>query len=467
MRTPQLWWAPCVVCGIVTAAAGQATATGPTTESAATQPTATQPTATQPTATQPTATQPTATQPANARQAYNPLTTEQLTGDWGGARTWLADRGLTFNLGMTSILQSNAHGGVRTHDADRFSGSVDLEATLDLEAMKLLKGGKLYVFTQGSWDDGVSGHGYPGDLLGVNGDATGDEAIDVRELWYEQSFLDNKVRVRFGKINLSVDFDTNAYANDETSQFMNVGLINTFNLPFPGAALGALGAQIVTTPCEWFYFGAGAADAQGDWRETGLHTAFHEEDYFFGIFEAGLTPTFKTRRGALPGSYRVGLWYDPQPKAKFFDDLDGRRITIPYKRDDAGFYTSIDQLVLKEKPREDNDHQGLGLFFRYGYAPRDVNEINHFWSVGGQYLGLIPTRDEDVIGFGVAQGILSDRLKLQGENPHRETALELYYALKVTGWLTISPDFQWILDPGGRHEAQDAFVVGVRFQAAF
>jgi len=413
------------------------------------------------------ASQPVETQPASENQAYNLLTTERLTGDWLGARTWLEDQGLTFNLGMTSIYQGNAHGGVRTHDAGRFSGSVDLEATLDLEAMKLINGGTLYVYTQGSWDDGVSGHGYPGDLLGVNGDATGDEAIDVLELWYEQSFLDKKVRIRAGKINLSVDFDTNAYANDETAQFLNGGLINTFNLPFPGAALGSLGAQVVTSPCDWFYFGAGIADAQADWRETGLHTAFHEGAYFTSLFEGGLTPTFKTPWGVLPGAYRVGLWYDPQPKAKFFDDLDGRRLTVPYKRDDIGFYTSIDQLVLKEKPREDDDHQGLGLFLRYGYAPRDVNEINHFWSVGGQYQGLIPTRDEDVVGFGVAQGILSDRLKLQGENPGRETALGLYYALKLTGWLTISPDFQWILNPGGRHEAQDAFVVGVRFQAAF
>ncbi|MBP7935784.1 MAG: carbohydrate porin [Phycisphaerae bacterium] len=447
MRWSTYWWVPWL---LATPGAAETTEIPPTTRIT-------------PSAT----TQPAETQPSGEDEPYSLLTAERLIGNWGGARTRLEERGLTFSLGLTSIYQGNAHGGLRTRGADRFSGSVDLETTFDLEAMRLLQGGTLYIYTQGSWDDGVSGHGHPGDYFGVNGDATGDEAIDVLEMWYEQSLLDKQVRVRVGKINLSVDFDTNAYANDETSQFLNGGLINTFNLPFPGEALGSLGAQVIVAPGEWFYFGAGIADAQADWRETGLHTAFHEEDNFTSLFEAGFTPTFKTPWGVLPGGYRVGLWYDPQPKAKFFDDLDGRRLTVPHKSDDTGFYTSLDQMVFKEKPGEDDDHQGLGLFFRYGYAPGDVNELNHFWSIGSQYLGLIPTRDEDVVGFGVAQGILSDRLKLQGDDPGRETALELYYALKVTGWLTISPDFQWILNPGGRHEARDAFVAGVRFQAAF
>lgn len=404
------------------------------------------------------------TQPAPEEPAakWDLATTERLTGDWGGGRTWLEEHGITLSLSVTNIFQQNAHGGLRTHNAHRVSGSYDLELTLDTAAMKLWKGGTLYAYAEGSWDEGVSGRGYVGDLFGVNYDAGGAQEIQLRELWYEQSFFDEKLRVRFGKLDFLIDFNTNAFANDSTAQFLNSGLNFSPNMPIPDPGHGI---QLVTTPCEWFYFGAGVADAEADVRETGFRTAYHGPDNFFSIYEIGFTPQFETGWGKLPGSYRFGLWYDPQPKPVFFDDIGGRVRTVPMKRDDGGWYMSFDQVVWRENPAEEGDEQGLGLFFRYTYAPGDANWVEDFWSVGGQYQGLIPTRDDDVVGFGVAQGLLSSELRKLFVRPQRETALELYYRIQVLPWLTISPDFQWILNPGGEG-GRDAFVAGVRLQMA-
>jgi len=179
-----------------------------------------------------------------------------------------------------------------------------------------------------------------------------------------------------------------------------------------------------------------------------------------------LEPVFKTARGELPGAYRLGMWYDPQRKDRFFNDLGGRRRTVPVKTDDVGFYLSFDQLVFKEVPAAAEDSQGLGLFLRYGFAHGDVNAVENFWSLGAQYQGLIPTRDDDVLGFGVAQGILSEQLRKTGADPDRETVLELYYNALVFPWVTVTPDFQWILNPGGEN-GRDAFVAGMRVQMSF
>ena len=407
--------------------------------------------------------QPTIAPTADAPIPFDPLTGERLTGDWYGGRPNMEDRGVTIDLGLTTIYQHNAHGGVRTYSAHRISGSYDLELTFDFEAMELWNGGVLYAVAEGSWDDGVSDSGYVGDLFGVNGDAGGDRAIDLTELWYEHSFFDGKFRVRLGRIDLGVDFETNAYANDEVGQFLNNGLVNAANVPMPDIGHGI---QFVATPCEWFYFGAGVADAHADARQTGFRTAYHGPDDFFSIYEFGITPEFETAWGMLPGGYRFGLWYDPQPKEMFFNDLGGRRRTLPIKTDDVGFYASFDQAVFREDPEAEGDEQGLGLFCRYAYAHSDVNELEHFWSVGGQYQGLIPTRDDDILGFGVAQGVLSRELRYTGVDPRRETALEVYYSAQVLPWLTIAPDFQWILRPGGENE-RDAFVAGIRLQLSF
>ncbi len=398
-------------------------------------------------------------------QPYSLGSTDRLTGDWGGKRAWLEERGVEVSLSLTAIYQQNVHGGVRTRNAHRVTGSYDLELTFDLEKTSGWQGAKAYIFGQGGWGDGISELGYVGELFSVNTDATGDRAIDVLEFWIEQSFLGEKLRVQVGKINLSNEFLTNAYANDETAQFLNYALVLPQQVPIPGDAWGHLGAQAVFSPTDWLYLSAGVADAQADYRETGLNTAFHGEDYFFGIFEFGLTPTLSSTRGNHSGNYRFGVWYDPQPKPEFFN-ANGIARRIPFQRDDVGFYTSCDQLVFKENG-DDDDTQGIGVFLRYGFAHAEVNELEHFWSAGAQYKGLLPTRDEDVIGFGVAQGIVSRFVKRIGETPHRETALELYYNIQVAPWLNISPDFQVILDPGGRGDGKDAFVAGLRVQASF
>jgi len=386
------------------------------------------------------------------------LTAERLSADWGGARTWLEERGVSVDLSLTTVFQQNVRGGLRTHNAHSVSGSYDLEITLDFGRMKLWPRGQVYALAEGSWDEGVSR--YVGDLFGVNTDAAGDRSIDVTELWYEQMLLDQKLRVRFGKLDLTVDFDTNTAANDETSQFLNYGLVQTANIPFPARGQGI---QFVATPVEWFYLGAAVADAEADDRTAGFRSAYHGRDDFFSIYEFGFAPAPRTGWGVLAGNYRFGLWYDPQPKPRFFNDLGGRLRAVPHKRDDAGFYVSWDQVIFRENPQTEADEQGLSLFGRYGYAHADVNAVEHFWSVGAQYLGLVPTRDEDVLAVGVAQGVLSEQLRREGADPHRETAIEVYYRCQVLPWLTVSPDFQWILRPGGEN-GRDAFVAGLRLQ---
>jgi porin len=411
---------------------------------------------------------PSATRPAETPEAESRsdlFQNDRLTGDWTGWRPKLEDAGVFLDLSMTNVFQQNVKGGVRTRNAHRVSGSYDLELKLDFEALKLWKGGTLYAWAEGSWDSGISGHGYVGDLFGVNFDAIGNQEIYLGELWYEQSFLDDKLRVRLGKLYLPTDFDTNVLANDSSTQFLNSALVNAPSIPEIFQNYGQ-GIQFIAKPCEWFYFGAGVTDADANRLETGFSTAFHGPADFFSMYEFGLTPAFETAWGKLPGNYRFGLWYDPQPKAQFFDDLGGRRRRIPMRTDDAGFYTSCDQVVIRESPSVEGDEQGFGLFCRYAYAPGDLNVIEDFWSVGGQYQGLIPTRDKDVLAFGVGQGILSRNLRLTGADPHRETALELYYNIQVLPWLALTPDFQWILRPGGEN-GRDAFVAGVRLQMSF
>ena len=114
--------------------------------------------------------------------------------------------------------------------------------------------------------------------------------------------------------------------------------------------------------------------------------------------EIGLMPKFNSANGELSGTYRFGTWYQPYPKQVFRDTLDGA-LAEKYRSGDMGFYFGFDQLVWKENS-DIKDKQGISVFGRYGYAHGDVNRIEHFWSVGGQYVGLDPRPGQGRAGIG-------------------------------------------------------------------
>jgi len=401
---------------------------------------------------------------SNAEQAEHMLSRDTLTDGFWGLNHALEPSGIDFSLTLSNVYQVNTQGGTSTHRRQgRWTGRYDLEMNADLYKLANIEGGSLYMLSRGSWSrqdiDGTS----IGSFFGVNGVADGRESFNIIQFWYQQSFMENTLQLRIGKLDMTggfecrgcpVSFDGNVYANDESGQFLNAALVNNPTIPFPDYGLGAV---VHWNPIEHWYISFGAADAQADKRETGFNTTFHDEDYFIYVAETGVTPQMESANGPLQGAYRVGCWYDPQPKAH-------ADATKEY-RDDAGFYLSCDQLLAREN-NDSEDTQGLGAFFRYGYAPGKTNDLTNFYSFGVQYQGLFAGRDEDVLGLGYAHGCFSDRAEVTYTEDY-ESAAELYYSAQVTPWMNLSPSLQYITNPGGDSSISDAVVLGMRALVTF
>jgi len=391
---------------------------------------------------------------------------DALAGSLFGGRDLLADNGIEVEFGLTNVYQNNVRGGLSTHNhKGRFSGSYDIEMEIDAEKLFGLKGGSFYMLAEGGWTDteGINETSV-GSYFGVNGDAAGNRSMDVTELWYEQILHDeHDLRLRVGKMDLTggfecrgcpVAFDGSLYANDETGQFLNNALINNPTIPFPDRGLAT---SVYFSPQDSdVYISAAIADAQADARETGFNTTFHDEDYFFSIAEAGFASHIESDKGTMPGAYRFGMWYDPQPKA----NSDSAKSY----RDDNGLYTSFDQMLYKEN-NDSEDSQGIGAFFRYGYAPSKTNDVTNFFSTGLQYKGLCEYRDDDVLAVGFAQGNFSDSANMTYTDDH-EAVYEVYYNAQLTAAISLTPSLQYIVNSGGNSEG-DAVVFGARLQMLF
>jgi porin len=329
-----------------------------------------------------------------------------------------------------------------------------------MEKLFNLTGGRVYALARGGWSNGINNYSV-GSIFGVNGLEFGNEPIQLWELYYEQRLFNDTLLARFGRVDLSngfdchdcpATFDGNTYANDETFQFLNNSLINNPTIPFTDPGLGAI---LHFAPVEWFYISGAVVDAKEASNESGLNTSFSGPSHVFSIYELGFMPRLSSKNGRMHGAYRAGFWYEPQAKERM--DGNGK------ESDDVGYYLSFDQMLFKENAIE-GDTQGLGAFARYGWADGEVNDVTNFWSVGAQYQGLVERRDNDVLAVGVGQGILSRHADFTASN---ETALECYYNMELTPWLHVSPDIQYIFNPGGDSSVNDAVVLGVRIEVTF
>lgn len=368
-------------------------------------------------------------------------------GFWGLNDT-LADSGIEIGAGLTSVYQVNTRGGTgTTTHSGRHTGRYDLEMSLDLQTLLGIDGGSFFIHGWGGWPDteGIDGHSV-GSAWGINAMSIGNRSMDIVEAFYEGPFLGDNVTIAIGKLDFTGIFDASEYADDECCQFLNAAFIDDPTIPFPEQGLGIVLNWDIT---DSWYLMSGVIDAQGDARETGFHTAFHGDDYFFYALETGITQD--------DGTWRVGLWYDPQPKAN--------SDRIVNERDDLGFYTSCDQPLTKENDNPE-DSQGLGGFVRYGYAPSPTNDLTNFWSVGLQYQGLIDGRDDDVFGVGYAQGFFSDSASATYPDDY-ESVVETYYNAQITPWLHVSPAVQYVTNPGGSSTVDDAIVLTLRTAMTF
>jgi len=365
------------------------------------------------------------------------------TNGFFGLNNKLADSGIEFGGGLTYVYQTNVKGGTSTNDRrGRHVGRYDLEMSMDLENLLGIEGGSFFVHGWGGWpnEEGIDGHSV-GSAWGINALSVGNRGLDIVEAFYEGPFFSDNLTIAVGKLDFTGIFDASEYADDECCQFLNAALVDDPTIPFPSQGLGVVLNWAITD--SWYLMG-GVADAQADGREIGFRTTFHKDDYFFYALETGVTVGNDT--------YRVGLWNVPQPKGS------------NNKRDDVGVYTSCDWLVYEENPGSE-DGQGLGTFFRYGYAPSKKNDLTNFFSLGLQYQGLFDSRDDDVFGLAYGRGFFSNTATDYAED--YESVCEAYYNAQITPWFVFGPSIQYVANPGGVKTGKDALVFGVRAQVTF
>ncbi|MFH0811016.1 MAG: carbohydrate porin [Pseudomonadota bacterium] len=268
------------------------------------------------------------------------------------------------------------------------------------------------------------------------------------EAWYEHALLGGKAVVSVGILDPTLYFDGNAYANDQHSQFLAWVFVNNPGIAWGGDAdFYGPGIRLTASPTPWLDLSAGGFSTQAvDTTENEVVGFENEFDKPFAIVEADLKTMFLGREG----NYRLYIWHNNNREN--FPTFRGRaRANTPW-----GLGGSFDQALT----------ENLGLFLRFGKQDEKCQELEYVVSAGLSALGLIPARPADVLGIGYAAGILSDDYCCANAGLKSvEHWVEAYYSVQLTPNFSVSPDVQYVVNPGGARDG--LFVLGLRTEAVF
>ncbi len=232
------------------------------------------------------------------------------------------------------------------------------------------------------------------------------------------------------------------------------------NIPVSNFPVAALGLRIKWEPTKNLYFMAEISDGDPGKNNSGFDWTLDSKEGFLNFFETGYHFGDPDESQTMPGAYKLGWWYHTDE----FDDVrDMDENGGPLEHNgNYGLYFIADQMLIPGDGK-----RGLGAFFQIGGVPEDRNQVDFYIGGGVHYQGIIPTRDNDVLGLAVARASISDDLKDIEKKDSHEIAVELTYRAQVLPWFAIQPGVQTIFNPRADPSLDNAIISILRFQINF
>ena len=372
---------------------------------------------------------------------------EYMTGGWGGYREKLSDRGIDIFGYYEATVLGNPIGGEKKGLV--YAGLLDLFINLDLDKLIGINGSNFRI--SGSWSSGRSlTEDFIGNFFDASSTFNGD-SIRLYQFYFEQSLFDDILNIALGRMATGDEFMTSPVFYSFVSLAFDQNPASIFfNIPsFTADPASTWGARARVSPVRQLYAMFGVYDSNleaGKEAFRNLDLAIKGEAFLIG--EMGFLLNGDEDSNGLPGSYKLGGYYDTSKFSTLSDP-------VSTKRGNYGFYLIMEQMVYKEAG--DGSDQGLKPFLAFTLAPSDdINTFPFFFSTGLVYKGLFRGRDNDTTSFGLAYGEVSKEISGQDF----EMVMELTHVFAITPWLTIQPDVQYVIHPHGSSEIPNAFVIG-------
>lgn len=399
--------------------------------------------------------------PAPALENREAFQNQYLFGDWWGARSALAAKGILFDMLLISDPFGNVSGGLRRGATvyNLAGGGVVLRT----DRLLGWRGGRFHVGFAVNFGTSLSKN-YVGNAFPVQLADVADTHPRLTYLSFTQSLLDDKLSVRLGRTTINSVADEEFLGSQYFKAFTSVGIDLVplgifFNAPgafgYPDTTWGA---RIKFAPVKRFYTMAGAYNGDPVLKQGarhGLDFSLHGPPFLIG--EVGFHGDASNLK--FGGYYNGG-------SAPVFTTAPARALETS-SSDRYGLYVVGDHVLLHFGDPLQNRH--LGVFGAFIAAPdQHVNEVPYFLDTGLVMYGPSRRRPKDLIGFAFVYGAYSSDLRraeeiqpMPARVQHFESTLEFNYGWTIRPGLLLQPALQYIMHPNGNERIPNALAIGV------
>ena len=420
------------------------------------------------------------TQVARAAEAEPPADYgKAATGDWGGPRARLAGQGVALSTGYVSEAARNQRGG--SDQKTRYSDQWSFGTQLDLDKLLGARHGSFELMITHRSGHNLGDDAALGTLQGVQEVYGRGQTWRLTRLSYRQTWFDGGLDLKLGRLPVGDDF----------AAFP----CNFQNLTFCGSQPGNVRGELwYSYPVSQWAARAVATLAADVSVQLGVYQAnprYIDDDY---AHHGGLYPNnpsgttgaliplefaWKPTWRELPGSYKIGAWYDTSSADDVLLDTHRRPIATsggsPLQRNSRrGVYLNFQQQIFgSEKGR------GASAFLNVTQSDKaTAASMDRQIAAGLTWRGLLQARPGDTVGLAVgsnhvnrrvAEGLAIRNARDGGGRPlpGSEYVVELFYAWTPLPFISLQPNLQVVRHPGGIDTNEAVVVIGLRTSVDF
>ncbi len=379
------------------------------------------------------------------------------------ARTIDGLEGITAGVGLTMVAQGLSGAPASSTKSSELNYRGDVTVSLPAGSIGNANGS---VFTHFRMGQGLGLENPAGAFASVNatsfqrpGSQTSDSTVLLAQAWYQLDVplpfsgnpdLSRKhLEFNFGKMDPFLFFDQNRIADDETRGFMNQAFVHNPLLDV-GSDIGV----------DEFGFTPGMRLAyQNDWYKPqsygvsmgifGAGRGASYEDSLSDPFVILQAETGQRFFGGLEANYRIYYWRNGRGR-----DFDGS------EKKHSGVGLSLDQKF--------GDY--TTVFARLGLQTKGRVKFDKALTLGAEFGGSYWNRGADALGVAlgwlkISNDYQRESLGLDGYRASdAEQLAEVFYRYRLNSQFELSPNLQYIRQPGGNKLASALTAYGLRVQ---
>ncbi|MGZ0784047.1 carbohydrate porin [Pseudomonas saponiphila] len=412
------------------------------------------------------------------------------TGDWGGVRSELLEQGVDVIVGYVGEAATNVHGGYNHDRTARYTAQWALGTHLDLQKLLGWNEAEFQLLVTERNGNNLSNERASDprapQLSSVQEVWGRGQTWRLTQMWYRQKFFNSALDLKFGRVGVNEDF-ASFPCDFQSLSFCSAPIGNVAGDIWYSGPVSQWGGRVRYNLNDRWAVQVGAYEQNPSYLETGNGFKLSGSGTKGALVPVEVIWKPIVGKDALPGEYRLGYYHSSASANDLYDDVNGNPQVLtgqaPKSRSSKHGAWVIGQQQLTS--HNGDASRGLSVFASLTVHDKATSGIESFQNIGAVYKGPFDARPQDDLGVGIARLKVNDdvtkRQRLINESTgisdyddpqyvpvqHSEYNIELNYGVHVTDWLTVRPNVQYVRNPGGVYEVDNAWVAGVKLQASF